>query len=73
MEPPKVTVRKITAAWKADSWYIDKGVVYVTFNGVNIGFDLTACGLPDWSPDQPLNIILEIPCPPSPSTKATTT
>ena len=66
-------IRKITAAWTAHSWRIESGYVYVTFNGITLGFNVEACNFPDWlKPTQPLNLVLEIPCPPSPNTNPTT-
>ena len=72
MEPTQAKIRKITAVWHIDSWYIRDGFVYTLFNGVTLGFDMTACGFTDWlKPDQQLNLVLEIPCPPSPNTNPT--
>lgn len=73
MEPAQAKIRNITAAWKVSDWWIKNGVVYLTLNGITIGFDLTAAQLADWAgPNQPLNIVLEIPCPPLTNTNPTT-
>lgn len=57
-------IRKVTAAWTADSWQLLDGVIHATFNGVTTKFDLSEAGFGDWPyPNQPLTMVLEIPCP----------
>lgn len=74
MESSEAKIRKITAAWRIEKWYIANSQVFIHFNGVWIGFDLTAAELPELpKPTEPLNLVLEIPCQASPSTNPTNT
>ena len=62
MTKKRATIRTITASWTADRWYVKDGIVYLTYGGVELGFDLSKANLPDDpKPKKPLNMVLEIP------------
>lgn len=55
---------KIKAAWDVKDWYIQDSTIFIVRDGVTVAFDLKAAVLADQpKPNEPLTIILEIPCP----------
>lgn len=56
-----VKIRKFTAAWDITEWEVRDGIVYLNFNGIKVGFDLSAVAVHDYKTDKPITIVLEIP------------
>ena len=64
MESTQAKIRKITASWTIDSWYIESGYIYAVINNTTVRFDMQAAGFSDClHPDKPLELVLEIPHP----------